>query len=420
MSRPDTGTLALIHFYGVGAARLAQRNALTTLAVLIVLLALHPNAVHLLRAIGLAITASDAPRAPGFLWMTVASLITQRAVPTLQLGLGGWIGSLPLSRNTHRRAISIALLVPLLPLIVAQLVFIPFAPLVLKESLSAASLVGSAIGYLAVGAAAVPVRRRVLARSLAFGAASLWISGTWTATVLSVALFFLWDRLAGPAIASARPRPRQGSADRWIALILSWRALGRRVLYPSIATLFLLSAAWLFRTNNDLSVSQAAVSTRLAMMTSLWLGLQILAEASLVLRRPWPWARSLPSTSRRRALEDLAVLGLPVVPVLLLTALLDPRSAVVGLASLPLLTGFAVLALRHAPGRLLGAIWMFSLSGGIVVAACVAWPMAALVALALTPAFVSVAARADRKNLVTGWEPLHHDAAGDSLSEVSR
>jgi hypothetical protein len=203
-------------------------------------------------------------------------------------------------------------------------------------------------------------------------------------------------------------------------MYLAWRSLRLRLLYPVLAAAFLLGAAWLFRINNQLSVAESALATRLATMCALLLGAGGLAEGLLARRRPWPWLRSLPSTSRRRVLEDVIVLGVPALPTLLLAGALDLRAAAIGFACLPLLTTIAVLSLRTAGGRVFGAIGVLFWAGAAVVACIAVWPWMSIVALVLTPGMVALAARSDRRRLVTGWEPLHHDAAGDSLSETSR
>lgn len=391
---------SLLRFHALGAARLAQRNGLATLALLIVMLAFAPDPAQLLRAIGLALTASSAPRTPAILWMLAAILLARRAFPTLQLGTGGWLGSLPLRPADHRRALALALLAPMLPWIAAHAAFATLTQPLFGESISIPSLVGAGVGYAAAGAAVVPVRRR-------------WLAGP-------LALLLGWDLAAGPATSLRRPRPRARHADRWIGPTLAWRALGRRWVWPTAVGACLLGAAWLFRANNDVPDSQSAFVVRLALLGSLWLGLLILAEALLARRRPWPWRRSLPDTSTRRCIEDGIVLGVPALPAIVLAALLDRGSAVVGLGALPLLAAIGVWALRLAPGRILGVVGPFSWTAGLVVAACALRPAAALLALPLAPLLIRLAARVDRAQVVTGWEPLHHDAAGDSMNEVSR
>lgn len=411
----------LLRFHTLGAARLAQRNTLATLALLIVMLAFAPDPARITSAIGLAMTASEAPRTPALLWMVVAILLARRAVPTLQLGSGGWLGSLPVRPADHRRALALALTVPLFPLIAAHAVFAMLTPILFRDSISVPSLTGSAVGYVAAAASAIPVRRGTLASPLAALAAFVWILGSWTSVLLALCLVVAWDLAAGPVVPMRRPRPRKRHADRWIAPILSWRALGWRVISPTITGVFLLGAAWLFRANNDVPASQSALVTRLALLSALWLGLQILAESLFVRRRPWPWHRSLPSTSMRRAIDDAIVLGIPALPVVVLAALIERGSAAAGLGTLPLLAAVNVWALRLAPGRVLGVIGPGSWIGGLlVIAACTLWPLASIFALALVPLAILLAARVDRMQIVTAWEPLHHDAAGDSMSEVSR
>jgi hypothetical protein len=411
----------LLRFHALGAARLAQRNALASLALLIVTLVFASDPARLASAIGLAMTASQAPRTPALLWMMLAMLLARRALPTLQLGFGGWLGSLPLRPADHRRALALALTVPLLPLIAVHALFAILTPMLFRESISVPSLVGSAVGYVAAAAAAVPVRRGTFASPLAALAALVWILGGWISAVLALCLVLLWDLVAGPAVPMRRPRRRRRRADRWIAPTLSWRALGWRPISPTITGVLLLAAAWLFRTNNDVPASQSALVTRLALLSAIWLGLQTLSEALFVRRRPWPWHRSLPTTSTRRAIDDALVLGIPALPVVVCAVLLDPGSAVVGLSALPLLAAITVWALRLAPGRVLGVVGPDSwIGGGLVIVTCTLWPMASIAALSLAPLVIRLAARVDRSQIVTVWEPLHHDAAGDSMSEVAR
>jgi hypothetical protein len=420
-ARALSSVAPLIRFHALGAARLAQRNTLATLALLIVMLAFAPDPARIMSAIGLVMTASQAPRTPALLWMIVAILLARRALPTLHLGFGGWLGSLPLRPADHRRALALALTVPLFPLIAAHAVFAMLTPMLFGEPISLPSLAGSAVGYVAAAAAAVPVRRGTFASPLAALAAFVWILGSWTSTLLALCLVLAWDLVAGAAMPTRRPRPRTRHADRWIAPTLSWRALGWRSISPTIIGAFLLGAAWLFRANNDVPGSQSALVTRLALLSALWLGLQMLSEALFVRRRPWPWHRSLPTTSTRRAIDDAVALGIPALPVVVLAVLLDRGSAVVGLSALPLLAAITVWALRLAPGRILGVIGPESwIGGGLVIGVCTVWPTASIVALLLAPLAIRLAAQVDRNRIVTAWEPLHHDAAGDSMSEVAR
>ena len=127
------------------------------------------------------------------------------------------------------------------------------------------------------------------------------------------------------------------------------------------------------------------------------------------------------TTGARRAIDDALVLGIPALPVVVCAVLLDPGSAVVGLSALPLLAAITVWALRLAPGRVLGVVGPDSwIGGGLVIVTCTLWPMASIAALSLAPLVIRLAARVDRSQIVTVWEPLHHDAAGDSMSEVAR
>jgi len=47
-------------------------------------------------------------------------------------------------------------------------------------------------------------------------------------------------------------------------------------------------------------------------------------------------------------------------------------------------------------------------------------PWLAAIALATTPLVLRWVAYRDRREIVTGWKELHHDASGDSLAWSSR
>ena len=146
-----------------------------------------------------------------------------------------------------------------------------------------------------------------------------------------------------------------------------------------------------------------------------------LIAAIAVTRRPaWPWIRSLPWSSTARAADDALAIGLPGVVVALASGIVDTRTAIVALAMLPPIASLAVLLSHGARGRLTrvsGALIAIGIGLGIAVAF---YPLLSVPALVMTPLLVRAAAKLDRRQIVTGWHELHHDAAGDSLAWSAR
>ncbi|MGE0554718.1 MAG: hypothetical protein AB7R55_14920 [Gemmatimonadales bacterium] len=405
---------ALIRFQTRGAAGLAQRNALATFVVLILGLSLIPDGPNVLRDLGFALVARDAPRTPALLVALLALSVATHAVPVLRLGLGGWLRSLPLSDRDHRRALAIGLLVPLVPIAVGMALAIPVTGIGFARPLSIPALLGLPLVLLAAGAAALPVGRGLLARPLALVALGLATRGRWLALGGAALALLGWDLVAGAVALGPRAIERRHSSDRWLGPVLVWRALGWRLLAPTLAAVPLLGAALAYRMNNELTAREAGFGTRLALLATLACGIAMLGDALVARRRPWPWARSLPWSAARRVLDDALVLGVAALPPILLANLLDWRVALVGLAALPLLLLIALGALPGARGRLLGVSGMLSWRSGLVVGGLAFAPWLALAAAGLAPLAFRIAARAERRAVVTGWEPLHHAAAGDS------
>lgn len=411
--------LALLRFHLRGAGALAQRNVLATVAAAILSLVVVPDATVVLGRIGLGMVTAREPRAvaliPFFLGLTLAV----QAMPTLRLGLGGWLRSLPLGHRDHRRALVMALALPQTPILAAlALALAAFAAF--EQPLAPAAVLAVPLGVLAAGAVAVPVRRGWVARPVALAAGLVGALGTWPALAGGVALMMLWDLLAGPTTLAARPTERRRLAVRQLGLTVSLRALGPRIVGPIVVALFGVLAGWAYRANNGFSAAEAAFGVRLALGSALGISTVLMADALLVRRRVWPWLRSLPTTARGRVVEDALLVALPGLAAIALAIRVDWHAAAIGLAMLPVLAVAAVATLRRAGGRLLGVtgslLWVV-VPATIVVAQ---WPLMAVAALAAVPVALGAAVRADRRLIVTGWQPLHHAAAGDSLAGSDR
>ena len=419
MRNPSQYALPLIRYYALGSARLAQRNALVSFSLVVISFLIAPEANDEFRAIALAVTAAGAPRGPALLVAIVAVVVCRQSMPTLRLGLAGWTRSLPIPPAELRRAFALGLVVPLAPLVLLELVSAALATTLYGRVLAVPPILGFAAGMLAAGAAATPTRAP-LGKPVALTAAFVWTLGTWPAVAASALLLVIWDLLAGPVTAVSRPHERTHLADRWLGSVIALRALGLRSLQPLALGVAFLGAAWLFRVNNGLSVADSSLAARLATTSAILLGQVGVAEALLARRRPWPWLRSLPISSRRRVLEDAVAIALPVLPTLFLAALLDRLTALIGLATLPFFSLLAVFAIRRAHGKLFGVGAQLLGIGSVSVALLTIHPATALLAIALAPVVLFLAARSDRAWIVTGWDPLHHDSIGDSMGEVTR
>ena len=121
-----------------------------------------------------------------------------------------------------------------------------------------------------------------------------------------------------------------------------------------------------------------------------------------------------------RAVDDGIAIGAPGVVVALASGIVDPRTVVVALATLPAVAALGVLLLHGARRRLTrvsGALIVVGILFGTAVAY---YPLLSVVALAATPLIIRAAASRDRREIVTGWQELHHDATGDSLAWSAR
>jgi hypothetical protein len=108
------------------------------------------------------------------------------------------------------------------------------------------------------------------------------------------------------------------------------------------------------------------------------------------------------------------------LPIVLLVAREDWRTAIVVVATIALVASVAAGAARRARGRQTRAGGEILVIGGIVAGLVTVWPLVALACLALAPAAIALAARSDRRLVVTAWDELHHVAEGDTLAGSAR
>lgn len=340
------------------------------------------------------------------------------ASPRISRGLGGWLRHLPVSGVAHRRAAGIAIAVAQAPLLLLFLFLAAFA------SRSGSTLIVDALALfvtaVAAGVAMVPAKRRWASAPLALAGAFTAGAGGWgllgVGTVLTIAADLAAGSIArtgGPPITKARGS--KGAGGGMLEFRIAWRALERTLPGAFFLGLLPVGAAWAFIVNNTLTPEHARLGARLGAGCAVVFLLSQIAE-SLAVRRPaWPWSRSLPWSANRRVLSDALFLGIHTLPLVLLTAWINP-AALVALAILPVLAVLAAGAVRRAPERRTGASGEIVGAGLLLSALIALLPWTALLALAATPWAVRAAAERERRQKVSRWLELHHLAAGDPQS----
>ncbi|MFL6197942.1 MAG: hypothetical protein ACJ76J_02090 [Thermoanaerobaculia bacterium] len=339
------------------------------------------------------------------------------AAPRICRGLDGWMRHLPVSGLAHRRAAMIAIAAAQGSLLLLLLFFAAAAAQ--NGADPRPSLAGLLVALPAAALAAMPVRP--LARAVALVAAYVPFfgpfSGGWLPVVAGAALLLASDAIAGP-LRKAPPGIRfaRRGTGRWLEARIAWRALGGSLLGAYLTGLLPLGAALLFVRNNELAPVHVRLGALLGGGTAVVLLLSGLGE-SLAVRRPaWPWSRSLPWTARRRVLFDSVFLGAHALPLVLLTAGIEPLAAVAVLLEIPLLAARTAGAVRRAPERRTGASGEILIEGMLLAAAVALLPWVSVLALLGSPFAVRAAAERERRQKVSRWQEIHHLAVGDPQS----
>jgi hypothetical protein len=412
----------LFRFHLSGGARVAARNAIATIGLIIIVLGSAPDPWVWLRFLALGVAADGVGSGPLIGLTLIALALARDAVPRLTLGLGGWTRSLPVTGVQHRRGVTYALPIIQLPLVAAVVVAAVLTAAAYHAPLSGPKLLGAPVALVAAGAGAVPARRMILSAPCFFASALAAALGHWTMLAAAVALFVAAELTAGPLRFPAR-RPAVAAPAMPGTLPVfrfTWRAVGWRLLAPLPIPAVALAAAWFYTRNNELVAPEVGFVARLWSVIALALYVGAIAD-SIVTRRPsWPWLRSLPWSSTARAVDDAVAIGLPGVVIALASGIVDARTIIVSLAMLPPIATLGVLLSHGARRRLTrvsGALILIGIGLGIAVAF---YPLLSVSALATTPLLIRAAARRDRRQIVTGWHELHHDAAGDSLAWSAR
>ncbi len=413
---------AVLRFHLSGGARVAARNAIATIGLIIIVLGSAPNPWAWLRFLSLGVAANGVGSGPLIGLTLIAFGLARDAVQRLTLGLGGWTRSLPVTGVQHRRGVTYALPIIQLPLAAAVVVAATLTAAAYHVPLSAPKLIGVPVALVAAGAAVVPARRAFLSAPGFLASALAAALGHWATLGIAIALFIAADLAAGPLrFAARRPAVASPAMPGTLPMFrFTWRAVGWRLLAPLPAPALALAAAWFYTRNNELVGPEVGFVARLWSVIALALYVGALADIIVTRRPAWPWIRSLPWSSTARAADDALAIGIPGVVVALASGLVDARTVIVSLAMLPPIAALAVLLSHGARRRLTrvsGALIAIGIGLGIAVAF---YPLLSVPTLAMTPLLVRAAARRDRRQIVTGWHELHHDATGDSLAWSAR
>ena len=216
------------------------------------------------------------------------------------------------------------------------------------------------------------------------------------------------------AIRHAERPARSGGA--FLSLLIALRAIGRRIPLSWLIAAVPLTAVWLFLRNNSLDLAQQATGARVGGGLALLAVLVSLAEALKLRRPPWPWIRSLPSTSRGRVVRDAVLFFLAGLPPLAVSGWLVPTAAIPLLAGLIFQSVRLSGALRRDAGGTsrLGAHALGELCFVQLAIAASGW--AAGIFLLLVPWALHDATRQEQRQKVTRWQERHHLALGDPAS----
>lgn len=341
------------------------------------------------------------------------------ASPRICRGLLGWIRHLPAAALAERRAAVLAVAVAQTPLLVL-LLGLAFAAAKGNPRGLPLDALGLAVAATGAALAALPVARGWIARPLALAAAVAAPAGGWGTLGVALALLAAADLTAGRLVAAPMRRTADtvGTPFAFFARI-ALRALGWRLASAWGVGLLPLAAAGFFLANNaglPIASHHLAMAGRLGALAALVLFCSALAESLAVQRPVWPWLRSLPLSSGRRALFDTLLLGLAAFPLVALATVISLGVALTALLFLPALAVRAAGAVRRAPERRTGASGEILAEGMLAAGAVALLPALAVAGLAAAPFLLRLAAARDRAQKVSRWLPIHHLAAGDSQS----
>ena len=347
-----------------------------------------------------------------FICLIVASFASRR----ICLGLNGWIRHLPLEGKIHRRMAGIAIFIAQIP-ILAILAGLAVIAIQLYQVPAAPFIAGLPFVGLSCGLWVLPVKRKLITRSLAALAAIGFSSNYWEFLAGGILLLVVADRISGPLVRKKKhSQPSRLFKGKFLVSTINWRALRLRPFVPYLLSLPFLGAAQLFIANNKPSPLLAEQMIRFGGALGQVLFCSIFANILASRRPPWPWIRSLPWTANTRIVWDSCFIGLHAFPLVVLLGTMNLKSMLPLALSLPLLASYSAYSMRHESGSAMGASGKVLLLGTFASLLLCLIPWSSLCFLALTPIAFHKAIKAEKHQKVSQWLELHHLAAGDSLS----
>lgn len=347
-----------------------------------------------------------------FLCLIIASFAARR----ICLGLNGWIRHLPGNSHTHRRTAAISILFAQLPILVILAGLASIASKLFKIS-ATPYLAGLPLLGFSCGLYVLPVKRKIITRPMAALAGICASSNNWGILVVGVLLLIAADWLSGHLLPKKKRSKFHGQIKGiFFTASLSWRALRLRPFIPYLFSLAILGATQLFLVNNNPSSQLAERVIRFGGTLSIVVFCSIYSNILASRRPPWPWVRSLPWSAKSRIAWDSSFVILYLLPLLAFVGLMNLKSILPLVASLPVFSVFSSYSIRHAPESLAGASGKVLLYGAIGALLLCLIPWVSIIFLAMTPLAIKGAIKAEKHQKVSRWLELHHLAAGDSLS----
>jgi hypothetical protein len=332
------------------------------------------------------------------------------------LGLGGWIRHLPVEAIVQRRMAMLAVSIALIPAL-AILAGLAIAAIKLYRVSGVPFIAGLPLVGLSCGLFVLPVERTFFTRFLAALAALGCSSNNWAFLAGGFLLLIAADGISGP-LAQKKKRARIPKPFKKMILIaaINWRALRLRPFALYLLSLPFLGASQLFIANNDPGPHLAAKMILFGGALSLMLFCSLIANMLASRRPPWPWIRSLPWSAKTRVTWDSTFISLQAAPLVVLVGIMNFRSMIPLVLSLPPIAIYSAYSIRHAPESVMGASGKVLLIGTFCSFLLCMLPWSSVVILTLSPLIANLAIQAEKHQKVSRWLELHHLAAGDSLS----
>jgi hypothetical protein len=228
------------------------------------------------------------------------------------------------------------------------------------------------------------------------------------------------DRMSGGIVPWRRTRGRRAHVSLAGGAVAEWMRFTLRTLpLASVAGAMFLPviitalSALIVLHNPDIDAATATRTIRIGGMLALIALAGGLASNIVGARPSWPWARSLPWSSRHRVTGDAILIGTGSILISIYFAFIDVISALQLALTVPAIAATAASAIRAGAHRQTSAVGEIATVGVLIGLVITFWPWSALLALVVAPVLFARAERREKTLIVTRWEELHHDAAGD-------